>query len=82
MSRHEPCAPHEIFVGNTRREGGSFPYLASKLRSVRLGSLAYCIEGKALPSEYAPIFIHRNEMDAHHAAMMYRAFGENWRRAS
>ena len=80
MARHEACGPQEIFLGNTRREDGSFGPLAKTLKTVRLGNVAYCIEGKPLPTDYAPIFIHRSEETLYDAIMMGRTFGSNWRR--
>lgn len=82
MGCHEPCGPHEIFVGNTMREGGCLAALSAKgLWSIRLGGVAYDIDGKSLPDTYAPIFIHRDESERHNAIMMDRAFGPYWRRA-
>lgn len=78
--RSEPCGPQEIFLGNTRRKNGSLDYLSPKLRTVRLGEIAYDIDGKRLPNEYAPIFIHRSEEATYDAIMMERTFGPNWRR--
>jgi hypothetical protein len=79
MAHHEPCGPHEIFVGNTQRENGNLRFL-THLKTARLGGVAYCIEGKRLPATYAPLFIARSEEAAYDATMMARAFGPNWRR--
>ena len=80
MAHHERCGPQEIFVGNTDREGGSLERLESRLRTVRLGEVAYCIEGKPLPPEFAPLFIHRSEEGLYDAVMMEMTFGPRWRR--
>lgn len=82
---HDGCDPHEIFVGNTRRDGDMIQYLKSKgLRTIRLGMVAYDIDGNQLKDieGYAPVFINRSESDLHNAAMMERTFGPNWRRNS
>lgn len=83
MSHHEACGPHEIFVGNTRRDGPHYKFLLTKgLKSLRLGSVAHDINGKPLSHEegYAPLFVHRNEADLHNSIMMELTFGPNWRR--
>lgn len=83
MARHEPCGPHEIFVGNTRRTGEHFKFLVGKgLTTLRQGEVAYDIHGRPLsPDEgYAPVFLHKAEADHHNAIMMERTFGPNWRR--
>ena len=83
MAHHEPCGPHEIFVGNTLRDGESCRILVSKgMRTARLGKTAYDIDGKPLREceGYAPLFIHRSESDLHDSIMMERTFGPHWRR--
>ena len=72
MAHHEPCGPQEIFLGNTIRDGGSMTYLAGRLKTVRLGKIAFCIEGKRLPSDYAPIFLHRSEEKLYDLIMIER----------
>lgn len=80
---HEACGPHEIFVGNTRRDNSSLGYLiAGGMKTARLGLIAYDIDGKVLAQSegYAPVFIHRAESDLHDEIMMKRTFGPHWRR--
>jgi hypothetical protein len=77
---HEPCGPQEVFIGNTLRHGGSMTHLSPRFKTARIGSTAYDIEGKPLPEQYAPIFIHRDEEQAHSDYMVERAFGPYWRR--
>lgn len=73
--------PHEIFVGNTLRDGPRFRWLVDKgLKTARLGDVALDIDGKPLPHIYAPIFIDRGESDKHNAITMEQAFGPHWRR--
>lgn len=72
MSHHEKCGPHEVFVGNTERVGGSMTYLSERMRTVRLGDRALDIEGRPLPNSYAPIFIGRAEEQIYDAIMMER----------
>lgn len=78
---HKECTPSEVFVGNTAREGDHFKWLQSKgLTSARLGKQAYAIDGMTLPEYYAPVIIDRGQADLHHAIMMEKTFGPNWRR--
>lgn len=72
MAHHERCAANEVFLGNTERVGGSMGYLSERLRTVRLGQRALCIEGKQLPNIYAPLFICRSEQPAYDAIMLER----------
>lgn len=72
MSHHEKCGPHEVFVGNTQRDGGSMTYLKPSIRSARLGDVAYDIEGKKLPRSYAPIFISRSDVSLYDILMSNR----------
>ncbi len=72
MAYHEACNPQEVFLGNTTVEGGSMTYLAGRLKTVRLGKVAYCIEGKRLPSDYAPVFLNRSESGLYDAIMIQR----------
>lgn len=82
MRAHKECKDNEMFVGNTAREGEHFTWLRSQgLTSVRLGNQAYAIDGLPLPEYYAPVIIARNQADLHHAIMMKKTFGPNWRRA-
>jgi len=68
-------------VGNTRRDGDHPSFLRGKgLKTVRIGLVAYDIEGKPLPDYYAPIFIDKAESENHNSIMMERTFGPNWRR--
>ncbi|MFB7144993.1 hypothetical protein ACWGMK_06085 [Agrobacterium deltaense] len=79
---HKECTKDEIFVGNTAREGEHFQWLKSQgLTSARLGKVAYAIDGMPLPAYYAPVIIDRSQADLHHAIMMEKTFGPNWRRA-
>jgi hypothetical protein len=80
MSHHEKCGPQEVFLGNTERVNGLGRYTEKGLTTIRLGELAYDIEGKKLSEHYAPIFIHRSEEGRYDEIMMGRAFGANWRR--
>lgn len=80
MAHHEPCGPNEVFVGNTNRESGSLKYLSGRMKTARLGNLAFCLEGKPLPLEFAPLFIGRAEEQLYDSIMMNRTFGPNWRR--
>jgi len=83
MREHDGCAPHEIFVGNTRRSGGHVAFLIGKgIKTLRLGKTAYDINGNALSDAegFAPVFIHRSESDLHNAIMMELTFGPHWRR--
>lgn len=78
---HNECAANEIWVGNTDRGQGRLEFYKSKgLTSVRLGKVAYCIEGKPLPSNYSPIIIQRAQADLHNDIMMTATFGPHWRR--
>ena len=79
--REKEQQPHEIFVGNTLRDGDHFKFLVGKgLNTIRQGAVALDIEGKPLPFDYAPAFINRSEADRHNEIMMQRTFGPNWRR--
>lgn len=79
---HKECAANEIWIGNAERNGEHFQFLKSQgLTSARLGNQAYDIYGKALPDHYAPVIIARSQADRHHAIMMEKTFGPNWRRA-
>lgn len=72
MSHHEKCSPNEVFLGNTERAKGLAPYLGKGLKTIRLGTKALDIDGRALPASYAPIFINRAEEPAYDAIMMER----------
>lgn len=79
--RHEPCGANEIWLGNTDKGSAKIDALKAKgLRTVRLGSLAYDIEGAPLPPIYQPLFISRVEQDAYDTIMMKAAFGPYWSR--
>jgi hypothetical protein len=78
---HEKCQANEVWVGNTERGKGRLEFFKGKgLKTVRLGSVALDIYGKPLEANWAPIFIHRSEEDAHNTIMMEETFGPNWRR--
>lgn len=80
---HEPCAPDEIWVGNTLASGKHFEWLKSKgLSTLRLGSIAFDIYGKPIADVegYSPVFIHRVEEQRYNEIMMEKTFGPNWRR--
>jgi hypothetical protein len=78
---HKECATDEMFVGNTARQGAFFPELKEKgMKTVRLGNIAYAIDGMPLPEYYAPVIIKRSEADLHNEIMMTKTFGPNWRR--
>lgn len=70
MSHHEKCGPQEVFLGNQERARGLGRYTEKGLRTIRLGDVAYDIEGKKLPDYYAPIFINRSEEGRYDAIMM------------
>ncbi|MEZ2132724.1 MULTISPECIES: hypothetical protein [unclassified Sinorhizobium] len=81
MNHHNECAANEIWVGNTHRGAERLDFFKSKgLTSVRLGKVAYDIDGKVLPGTYSPIIIQRAQADLHNDIMMTAAFGPNWRR--
>jgi hypothetical protein len=62
------CTPQlkqgEIFIGNHNVTGGlELPKYLSGLKTLRLGDLAYDLNGKPLPrNQYRPLFVHVSEM--------------------
>lgn len=79
MSHHEPCGPQEVYLGNTQRHNG-MDYLGGRFKTARFGEKAFDLDGKLLPKNYAPLFIHRSEVQAYNDFMMARTFGPNWKR--
>lgn len=80
MSYHKEARPNELWVGNTRRDGDIIDRLrVIGIHSARLGDTAYCINGKPLPNDYAPLIISRAESATYNDYMMRRTFGSNWR---
>ena len=72
---------NEIWVGNIERNGGRVKELqAAGVTSARLGDVALHIEGKKLPSYYAPLIISRAQEMIYDDYMMRKTFGPRWRR--
>ena len=83
MSHHEKCRADEIFIGNTDKGADRLKFFADKgLKTIRLGDVAFDIYGKQLPSFFRPPFVNRSEIELHHAIMMEKTFGPNWRTAA
>lgn len=61
MTRHEPCGKDEIFVGNTDFTDHLSAYREAGIPMIRLGQVAYDINGQVLPFTYRPIFVHRSQ---------------------
>lgn len=61
MTRHEPCDKDEIFVGNTDFTNDLSAYREAGITMIRLGHVAYDIDGQVLPFTYRPIFVHRSQ---------------------
>lgn len=78
---HEPCGADELYLGNTLRDKNNLEFLKQKgMRTIRLGDVAYDLDGKVLSASYAPLFIKRSEEQLYDAIMMEKTFGPNWRR--
>jgi len=78
---HNEAGADEIFVGNCQRDGDTLVKLQmAGLKAARLGEVAYDIDGKPLPREYAPLLIKRSDADLYDDVMMTRTFGPHWRR--
>jgi len=83
MAQHEACEANEIWVGNTPTHGLHYQSLKSMgLKTLRLGKVAFDIDGKPLAESegYSPVFINRSEADRYNEIMMEKTFGPNWRR--
>lgn len=83
MAHHEKIAEDEVFLGNTQRDGDTWLWLKDKrFETLRLGEVAFDIDGERLPDSYnmAPLIINRREFDRYDDMMMERTFGPNWRR--
>jgi hypothetical protein len=66
---HEPCAPNEIFVGNTKHISGIETHLTG-LTTARLGKVAFDLNVKSLPSSYMlPMFVGRSEANRYDQIM-------------
>lgn len=57
MLTHPEQADNEVFVGN--HHGTEIPHELAHIPSVRLGSVAYDIDGKRLPEAYRPLLVGR-----------------------
>lgn len=66
--RCETCSESEMFVGNSERFGTHL----SGLKTVRMGTVAYDIDGKALPVSLRPVFVGRSEAGEYDRIMMAR----------
>lgn len=60
MALHPEATAQEVFLGNVERLTGIPPYLR-RLYSIRLGVVAYGLDGKKVPG-YAPLIINRSEL--------------------
>lgn len=68
--RHEPYGVNEVWLGNTDKGTAKIEAMKAKgLRTIRLGTRAYNIDGKLLPPFYRPVFIARAEEDAYSQIM-------------
>lgn len=74
---------NEKWVGNMLRDK-DLEHLESLRKagvtSARLGGVALDIEGKRLPSDYAPLIISKAHEMAYDDYMMRKTFGPHWRR--
>ena len=74
MHHYTEVRPGEIFVGNTKTEGG-VPENLCALKTIRLGDQALDIDGNELdPGYMRPLFIHESEAKAYDRIMMKRTF--------
>lgn len=71
---------NEVWVGNTTRDRDLDVLKRAGVTSARLGGIALDIEGKKLPSNYAPLIISRSQEMLYDDYMMRKTFGQNWRR--
>lgn len=70
MNYHKEQRKNEIYLGNTISK--KFPSeKISKLKTIRLGEVAYDIHGKPLPKDdpYKPLFVDKSEYDEYHKIM-------------
>lgn len=69
--RHPEQKPNEFFIGN-QRKGESKDYM-SELKSLRLGTVAYDINGTTEDMEnYVPIFLDAEDYDVYNDIMERR----------
>ena len=63
MSVHNEQRNDEVFVGNFETTTGEVPDYLSSLKTARVGSIAYYIDGKIIPPDrkMRPLFIGRSE---------------------
>lgn len=72
MLEHPERSEDEVFVGNTET-GGGIPEHLQQLTTARLGSQAYYIDGKPIPTnQMRPLFVHKSEADIYNAIMERR----------
>lgn len=72
---------NEIWVGNTERPGRKLDELrAAGVTSARLGDVALDVDGKKLPSYFAPLIISKAQEMVYDDHMMRKTFGPHWRR--
>ncbi len=76
MKIHPEQRPGEIFLGNARDQNEQrveIPEYLLELKSIRLGKIAYDIEGHPLASNYCrPLFIHHDDSARHEAIQKAR----------
>lgn len=71
MSHYNGAGQSEIFLGNTLE--AMFPEDHLKgLKTVRLGDVAYDLDGKVLPDYYKPLFLDKSEAGEYDRIMMDR----------
>jgi hypothetical protein len=58
MRTHPECHKNEVFIGNT--DEPIPPHLAG-IRTLRLGTVAYDLDGKRLPKHYRPMLVDRGD---------------------
>lgn len=70
--KHEPCAPHEKFVGN--QKGKEVRDELKRVEGIRVGAVAYDIHGNRLGDETGlfPLFIGRGAGEDTYDQIMMR----------
>lgn len=69
MSKQEKKQDDEIFLGNFSSSKGIGDYLRP-LKTLRIGNIAYDINGVALDDCYLPLFINKSEAIEYDKIMM------------